>query len=288
MEGKPNRHSHQSTEKVIWLFCMMVKRCLTFTVLLISAAAVFAQASGQVERILKTRPADAIGTDIRTLASQTLQQSEKLYLNGLSQVDAQRAVDYYTEVLNSFPKSSEAELACLRIAQYHFARGFYVAARKFFRDLLQWYPNSKYVDEAAYGAASCLYAQKEYSACRGELERFVKKYPDSPYKEIVRQDLKDLRALSSGYAAAPEPVKSTIPSGKFTLQIGAFTNANLAVNLREEFENKGYLTEVRKKHVNGKTFYQVLLNAFDDRDEAEAFGAMFKKKYGKPYRIIVK
>ena len=77
-------------------------------------------------------------------------------------------------------------------------------------------------------------------------------------------------------------------SGNYTLQIGAFEQANNALNLRNYVANLGYPVEIVERGNGEHRIYQVLLGSFETEEQAQQFGENFKKSHGKLYRVVTK
>ena len=209
---------------------------------------------------------------------------EALLLDAITDDNAAPALEKYKKLISQFPDTPQAELAQYKVGQFYFARGLYISARKHFLDLLETFPRSEFSDEAMYFAAACMFASKKFETSYTELTNFLKQFPRSPLARLAKEDLKELRNYS--FDSARE-LKSRLvrQGGKFTVQIGAFSQINNALNLRDHFSRLGFPTEIREKEENKRTIYLVWIGAFKTAEEAEIFGAKLKKEHGKPYRI---
>lgn len=208
-----------------------------------------------------------------------------LYVQAITDLNAKDAAEKYNQLLEKFPNSDQAEVALFRLAQYNYSRGLYISARRYFLELIEKYPYSPFVDDALYFSASCLYASKMYESSRTELKNFLDKHGSSIYSELAKQDLKDIERLSSeelvdGLASSKDS------KGKYRLQVGAFTNPNNALNLRNYFGNFGLPVEIVEKHERNVTYYLVLVGTFETKSEAQTYGDKLSKEYGKPFRIV--
>ncbi|MFQ5824606.1 MAG: SPOR domain-containing protein [bacterium] len=208
-----------------------------------------------------------------------------LYLEAVIEPDASKAVENYKQLLNQFPNSEQAENALFRTAQYYFSRGLYMSARKHFLDFRERFPKSTFADDAHYLAAACLFASEKFENCRSELKNLMHNYPRSPFTKLAREDLKEIKWLQKeGTSYSIDQIEKS--KGKYTLQTGAFTQINNALNQRRYFSRLGLPVEIREKNENGMTFYLVWIGAFKTKSDAAAYGEKFKSKYGKLYRII--
>ncbi len=257
------------------------------TILLFSlfcANHLFAQkAQFDLNRALKSDKPSEIKQKVSKFVDENKGTPLALYIEALTEPNAQQAVDKYIELLTKFPGSLQAEEATFRVGQYYFSRGLYIAARKYFLGHIKKYPQSEYEDDSMYLAATCLMAARKYESVNAELQDFLMKHRKSPFAKLAKEDLKDLKSTSNTKIVKSRPQDS---KASLTLQIGAFSKINNALNFRNDFTKLGLSTEIREKKRNGVTIYTVTVGSFDSRESAEKFGIKFEKRYGKPYRIV--
>lgn len=234
---------------------------------------------------LKSKEYDEIQTMVASYVQKYGGSEFAFYVQAITDLNAKNAAEKYNLLLEKYPDSDQAEVALFRLAQYYYSRGLYISARRYFLDLIEKYPNSPFVDDALYFSASCLYASKMYESCRTELKHFLANHPRSAYVDMAKEDLKDIEALANGEVTNELPTTNN-SNGKYKLQVGAFTNANNALNLRNYFANFGLPVEITEKRENNVTYYVVLLGSFENKEAAQAYGDKFSKEHGKPFRII--
>jgi tetratricopeptide (TPR) repeat protein len=208
------------------------------------------------------------------------------FLQGLLQEDGRVAVETYTKMIQNRPSADATQQALLRAGQYYFARGLYIAARKYFVELLENFPGSPYADKALYFSANCLSVAKEYDQSAEQFQRLLVKYPASDFAKLAKEELKEIRPHAGARSTSAPRVLSS--SGDFTLQIGSFSKANNALKLREDIKGIGLPLEIVEHESGGRTYYLVLVGSFRTEEEAREFGETFREEYAKPYRIINK
>lgn len=208
---------------------------------------------------------------------------EALFLRGLAAEDAQRSVRLYNQLVVDYPSTPLAGRALYRIAQYYFSRGLYVAARREFLKIIEKYPESKYDGEAMYFAAACLCAAGQTTTCRSELQNFLDRNPKSVLVNLAKDDLKELKSSGAGDSHKSRPRKK---KGTYSLQLGAFSIAENAENMRSYFDRLGFIVEVVQKQDKDKTMFLVWLGKYDLREAAESAGDSLRRDYNKPYRIV--
>ena len=238
-----------------------------------------------LNRTLKSDNPSEIKQKVSTFVDENKGTPLALYLEALTESNAQQAVDKYIELLTKFPGSLQAEEATFRVGQYYFSRGLYIAARKYFLGLAKKYPQSEYEDDSIYLSIACLMASRKYESVSAELQSFLAKHRRSPFAKLAKEDLKDLKSTTNIQIVKAKPRDS---KNGFTLQIGAFSKINNALNFRNNFSKLGLSTEIREKKRNGVTIYTVTTGSFESRESAEKFGVKFQKRYSKPYRIVSK
>lgn len=238
-------------------------------------------------RILKTYNEAELTDRISAIAKRYDGTAVALYLDAVIERDANLAVEKYFQLLTKFPDSEYSEAALFKVGQYHFSRGLYVSARKYFLQLIEDFPKSHSTDEAMYYAAACLFAVRNYESCRSELRNFLRQNPGSPLRKVAEQDLDEIDSQTS-HVGVDRNQPTPKMSGKFTLQVGAFNQINNALNLRNYLSKLGLPVELREKNERNETMYLVWLGSFETEREAREFGETFKEEHGKPYRIVTR
>ena len=92
-------------------------------------------------------------------------------------------------------------------------------------------------------------------------------------KEMIPPQL-PLKALES------QGTRKNAPSGKYTVQVGAFKNPSDAHALMLKLDKKGYHASVIKTKVKNENIFKVLVGEFNTREDAEVFSIKLKKTEG--------
>ena len=208
-----------------------------------------------------------------------------LYLQGWTEPDAEKSLDYYERLLETSPNSDYADDAQFRIAQYYFARGLYHTARGSFLNIARSYANSNYRDKARYLAAQCLLAVNEVDSAKVELEELLRDHPDSTIAAAAREDLleKDQPIPQAEKSAV---VTSSSGEAAYAIQIGAYRERNNAVRQQRVFSQMGYPVRISEKHDGQGILYLVWVGNCRDANEANTLGQEFQKKFGLPFRVV--
>lgn len=265
---------------------IMKKILLTIFLLFLNGTLLVSQEpTFDLKRLLKANTLEDVRTEVRKYVKNYQGEPKALYLEAIVETDAVKALENYKRIIVQFPKSKVADDALFRVAQYYFSRGLYVSARRHFLNLVENYPESPFVDDSKYLAAASLFAVQKVDSCRSELKRFLLQHPNSPFANLAKEDLKEIK-LKRSIGRIDSKVTQRKSKGKYTLQVGAFSQINNALNQREYFSKVGLPVEIREKTEGGKTLYLLWIGSFKSKDAAKAFGKTFRKEYGKVYRIV--
>jgi len=169
-----------------------------------------------------------------------------IFLDGVLTPGAEEAIKKYSTVYEKFPKSNYADASLYRICSYYYALGYYKKA-------------------------------DDYKT------KLKTEYPQSPYtKNIDKELLKDETIVESGNGD-----KNTEPGNyKFTIQAGAFLNADNAEKLREQLSKDGYESEIKTKEIGGSIFNIVLVGKYETESETETAKEILNKKYSLNVRTV--
>jgi len=199
---------------------------------------------------------DTVAYQLKLLKSKNPGSPSLIYLEGLLTDDGKQAVLIYTKILDKYPKS-------------------------------------KYADAAAYRIFSYYYALDEYDAANGFLERLKKDYPSSPYIKIAERNIpqneliaKETDNNSTRNDTKKETKKTAEEIYKFTIQAGAFTNAQNALALKKDFVEAGYFSEIKDKVVGGTNFKVVYVGKFTSEEDAGNFLRIINSEFKLEGRII--
>lgn len=159
-----------------------------------------------------------------------------------------------------------------------------------YQRIIEKYPNSKYADAAVYRVFSYFYALGFYEAAEKMRNKLNSEYPDSPYRKLAEANkIPGIDTPSVSQPVETPPVVSsqtTRTEYRFTIQAGAFSNSVNAINLKNDFEKAGYVTEVTEKVVGGTVFQVVYVGKFAVRRDAEDFLHIINSKYNLNGRVV--
>jgi len=221
-----------------------------------------------------------------------------LFLEAYTEENGDRAVKLYKQIIQQYPNSKFTDDALLKVAQYYYALGSYVSARQYVDNMVDQFPDSPLVPEAKYLAARCLIVTGYYISAEQELKEIIKKYSKSPFKTYAKEELSSIDQLSkqdnnpprfySAVTNSDQQAESRESKGKYTIQIGAFSDRINALRQKDIYSQKGYLVTLESRYVNGNLLYLVWVGEFETEEQAARFGEVFKNLHGVSFHVVRK
>ena len=202
------------------------------------------------------------------------------YVRAVLTTDGKAAFKAYSNFVRRYKNEKWLPPVLLRMAQFHYAQGYYISARDEFLGLARQFPNHSLAPEALYNAALCWTAMASADSAGKILRILVRKYPGSSFAKLASRELKGKEDF---IVAEPKQEKGV---RNFFVQTGAFSSRENALLQKQFFEQKGIKSQIRTKQVGSRTLYLVWVGAFSTAAEAGKYGQMLKKKYKVSYRVV--
>ncbi len=184
---------------------------------------------------------EEVQTDFRILKIKNSHHPDVIFLEAVLTEDGEKAQKLYELVYTSFPNSKFADAALFRNFSYYYALGLYKKATELKNMLAKEYPNSPY------------------------LKNTERNYPEVDEMILVDKD--------------PYKIKNKSDI-KFTIQAGAFGNAQNAEDLKRNFIAKGLKSRITSKTVGNLQLKIVDVGEFTTREKAEKFLTTLQKDFG--------
>jgi len=103
--------------------------------------------------------------------------------------------------------------------------------------------------------------------------------PEASEAAAVEQALEELPEPPAAKVA--DSVKKPEPLGSWVVQVGSFSSQENAIGLRDKLRGAGFVTQVEKERIGGKTYFRVRVGPFLERAEAEQTQKVLVEKHGK-------
>ncbi len=152
-------------------------------------------------------------------------------------------------------------------------------AKAVYQFIYEEYPNFKYADLCLFRLYSYNYAIGNYITAEKYLAKLKKEYPHSAY-------VKAEKALPKPPSVKKSKIANSGKTGKFTIQVGAFSNLSNAERLAETFKKKGYSVNVSKKVVGKTIFNVVTVGEYSSRKTANERAKKIANEFGVKTRTI--
>lgn len=209
-------------------------------------------------KMLEEGKADQVKAELPSLMSKYQNHPGIMYLQGRLALNGAEAAKYYQSVVDNFPKSEWADDALYRVYLYYASLGLARTAELKLQQLRKDYPHSPYLRE-----------KPPVVQTPEEKEPTVIIPPPVVPPESTETSKKDGETKAS----------STMESGLYAIQVGAFSSLDNATKLKSFFEELSYPVEVQNKVRGGQSLYLVWVGHFSTADEAKRFAAEVKSKH---------
>jgi TolA-binding protein len=190
----------------------------------------------------------------------------------------QRARDDFEHLAAGWPKHPRAPAALLGQAECDVALKAYDKAVPVLEQLSR--PGSAFAAQALWALAGAKARQGDPAGARELYRRLRRDYPASFEAASVEEKLAALPQ------AAPTPMPTPAPSGRFSVQVGAFARKATADKLAARLRKKRYPVRVLVRRVDGRALYLVKAGPYKGRAAAEKQAQRLEQKEKLPQRII--
>ncbi|MBD3383625.1 tetratricopeptide repeat protein [candidate division KSB1 bacterium] len=233
----------------------------------------------QVEKLLAEDRMEEARELLDRLKDENPEDPGVLYLRGLFEQDADRAI-YYYEQLYRTNKSLFLDDVLLKMGQYHYSLGNYSRSKRYHALLTSRFPDSKLADDASYLFCQNLIAQDFKDSARVCLKKFIRRYPRSPFVDLVVLDLESHELWTT-----TEDQTVSLSKYRYTLQVGAFRWLSNAKEVADDLEAEGFDVEIYEKYVEDDKYFVVWVEKFETRALAQNFAERFNSMW-ENYHIV--
>ncbi len=227
-----------------------------------------------------------------------------LYLRALLELEGEKAVQQYQELIKKYPQSDYADDAGMKIGEYLYARGLYSQASKQFRSIPLHFPETRHLERAIELMVNSYRATGEEDSARYYLRYFgnrfkqlnIHKFGLSPDEDegrlnLVKVDQSEAKQKIATARKKQKPKKVIVDPtrGKdrpWVVQVGAFSNFTNAKNLKLKLGEAGYSVILDDVMSNGRRLHVVRVIRYSSREEALKVGADLRKRFGVDFRVL--
>jgi len=229
------------------------------------------------------------------------------YLKG----DYEQSLKDYQKLLEVYPQSSYAPASRYWVGSMLLTQKKYDTARKEFKKVLENYPQSNYLDWAQAGIGNSYLKEGNYSLALTEYQKVIADYPKSDILNLVYFNLGEcyekegkekeaLEVYQKLIVKCPDSFeaigvqkrinalqKKFVPiEGRYSVQVGAFSERVRADRLAKRLRDKGYSTYIMTITIEGRRFHRVRVGKLATEAEAQELARKLKEEDGLSTRIF--
>ena len=237
----------------------------------------------QIEKLIKDEQYNHLSAELLNLSDQDSNHPTALFARGLLEPNGNLAINYFNDIIQEHHNSPFADDALFRIAQYYYSLGNYKSSKNYYSLLNRHYSSSKYKDESQYLYCQCLLAQGHVDSARVFLKTFVKNVPHSPYVDYAVLDLEELYSYDNKLPIVNYNAEN---SGKYSIQVGVFSDRKNAQKFLSRLSERKIPTEIVRKKVGRRELWAVWIGKFETKDKAKDYAKNKLDNIFDDYQII--
>jgi len=215
--------------------------------------------------------------DIETLEKFNINSDQLIFLNGLREIDGDKAKDHFVHYFNSNDNLYDAE-AAIKIGEYYYSKGSYLQASDWYKKIPLKYSDSKYLDTAiSYYLNSLVIVGKKDSA-NYYTKIFNKQFKKNSLNNNILIKKKNVSSLKNNAEL----------SSIYSVQVASFRDYYSAKKEKKILSREGFLCRIDSVLRGGETFYAVRIGNFKNKNLASKEQKRLKYRIGRYDSIIVK
>ena len=224
-----------------------------------------------------------------------------LFLDALIDQDIDRSIDKFKKFFKYYESSEYADDAIMKISEYYYTKGSYIESSKWLKKINLYYPESEHINRSLNLYIRALSLSGKEDTAKQYLQTFKKKYPDSSFDtyildnfDLSSKEKLDKKDGKSTLLQAVEDLKESLtPKQKnkkkyrYSVQIGAYSNMDNAVQVRDELLSLNFNTRIDIIYLStkDKNLYAVREGYFKSKEYASGTQKKIKSRTG--YNAIV-
>ena len=224
-----------------------------------------------------------------------------LFLDALIDQDIDRSIEKFKKFFKYYESSEYADDAIMKISEYYYTKGSYIESSKWLKKINLYYPESEHINRSLNLYIRALSLSGKEDTAKQYLQTFKKKYPDSSFDtyildnfDLSSKEKLDKKDGKSTLLQAVEDLKESLtPKQKnkkkyrYSVQIGAYSNMDNAVQVRDELLSLNFNTRIDIIYLStkDKNLYAVREGYFKSKEYASGTQKKIKSRTG--YNAIV-
>lgn len=236
--------------------------------------------------------------NISSLREEYPQHPGVLYLQGVLEPDGDKAHGLFMSIVENARESKYHDDAVIRVAEYLYAKGLYITAEKYLRLIPVQHPRSPHLERAANMLINSMEAAGKTDSSRIWQRVLSEQFPRITFDEGQEQQRLEGSEVSADdeeeYEQSTEVVEDSGKSNTgdnnnrrpFTLQVGAFSTLENAMQEKNNLESQGYSAQVLRRQRGDLELYLVWVGQYTSHDAAEAAGKKIQEQTDYSYFVV--
>lgn len=185
------------------------------------------------------------------------------FLKGLIEFDGEKSKLYFEDYYINFPDNEYADDSVVKVAEYYYSSGLYIQSSDWYKKIALDYPKSKHFQKSVSYFLNSLIIAGYKDTANYYISKFRKEYPKLKFSNqyIIELSNQDKRKQKS-------KITNSQNKSKYSVQIGSFSNYDLAKSKKSILNNEGFLCRIDEILVNGKVLYSVRIGIFGSQELA--------------------
>ena len=221
-----------------------------------------------------------------------------LFLDALIDDDIESSIGKFKNFFKYYESSEYADDAIMKISEYYYTQGSYIESSKWLKKINLYYPSSEHISRSLNLYLRALTLSGKEDTAQQYLQTFFKKYPDSSIDNYIIDNLdmanKKNKDNKNSLLDVVEELKQTLATKqknkkkyKFSVQIGAYSSMDNAVQVRDELLSLNFNTRIDIIYLStkNKNLYAVREGYFKSKEYASGTQKKIKSRTG--YNAIV-
>ena len=153
--------------------------------------------------------------------------AEALFYLGRIESKGPKAQEYFQRVVDESPRHQLADNALSEIADYYYARGYYITAQRYYGQILRDYPQGDQTERAQFRIGQSRLAVKKPGEAREALEKLIEEHPKSEWALQANAALVEVYLLEEDWENAVSLAEELIAQKEYA-PLKAFLLKNVA------------------------------------------------------------
>jgi cell division protein FtsN len=222
-----------------------------------------------------------------------------IYLRGVLETNGEKAYGYFKQVADKHQTSQFHDDAIMRVSEYLFAKGLYITAEKYLKLIPIQHPRSPHLERAANMLINSMNAAGKTDSSRIWQSVLSEQFPRIQMNEGAQQErLQGSEVSSDDQKAESDADTRVVEQGRanpaanqpnarpFTLQVGAFSTLDNAMQEKDNLESQGFNVQVLRRQRGDLDLYLVWVGQYRSHEEAEVAGRKIQEQTDYSFFVV--